>query len=331
MKKIIINESQYKRLFKEQSDETKDDSTKLITPPKNISDTLTKAMELGLDLKQTADSEEYKVTWKELGYDVNKFPSKIKENYPIYAPEIISGYGSNTNFNVELLYILKKIEDMTSLNLMISSGNDAYHQAKDSSNHKTGNAIDFYVISGNDDEVQKKIEKAVLKLAMGDYPDISFLNEFKRNTGGTGPHFHIGLMSDINHYHFYDTALRTMDHPHYKCCGKGLLKFTGVGSDIKNIAIINRQKELKRIDPISKKLEKLPPSDDSKMEISKDIKYGIKADKIVDSHKGKKKYEIKKIIRDNQKIIKNTDDSGEKELSSKIIKGLNKLLGTDEV
>lgn len=242
MKKIIITESQYRRLFSEQMD--------LKIPPAQVSDTLSTAVNYGLDLKKYASSEENRVTWEELGYDSNKLPSEIKNKYPTYVPEVISGFGQRGYFNVELLGVLKLVEEKSGLEIIVTGGNDYYHQKnRRGSYHNSGNAIDFTIIGGNDDENQFKIEKAVLDIALNSKfsPKIAFINEFKRDTGGTGGHFHISLGGgELNYYHFFDEGLRTKGHNLYQCCDKlKTLSFRGVGADINKNVSIGRKKEPK--------------------------------------------------------------------------------------
>jgi hypothetical protein len=180
-----------------------------MTPPVAMTDTISTAINYDLDLKKTADGKDFQVTWEELGYDPNKLPSEIKKKYPTYVPEIISGYGHKENFNKELLTILKTIEEKSGLDLLITGGNDKYHQVKrKDSNHNTGNAIDFIINGSNGVDAQKKIEEVVLSMAMNEYPKLSFINEFQRSTGGSGGHFHISVLTELNHYHFYDEALK---------------------------------------------------------------------------------------------------------------------------
>lgn len=330
--RIIITESQYRRVFKEQYEELN-----LIAPPQAMTDTISTAINYDLDLKKSATDEKFKVTWEELGYDPNKLPNSIKKKYPEYVPEIISGYGEKNKFNTALLDVLKLIEEKSGLDVIITGGNDYYHQIKrPNSKHNTGNAIDFevsgYVGKGATDELQMKIEEVILSIAMNEYPNLSFINEYKKDTGGSGGHFHLSLMKELNYYYFYDEALRKEGEKYYGCCGKykdknnrAVLTFTGNGSSLKGIMDAGREKEpmklekmpIRQPEPIKTK----PIKDLPEFDIDKEVT------RVVNEYKGKKKKDIKNAIKGYEEFkITMAKTESDLEYVEKIINGLNNLL-----
>lgn len=200
-----------------------------------ISDTLRTAMNNDIDLKQTATSDEYRVKWEDIGVNPENLPNDIKSNYPEFVPELLSGVNNvnDFNFNVKLLDVVKLIEDKSGLDILVTAGNDKYHQElKNNSSHNKGQALDF-VLKDNNDENQQKIESVVLSIAQNEFKNLSFINEYKKDTGGSGGHFHISLSPGLNYYHFFDEGLRKNGDETYGCCEKmKSLTFNGDGNKI---------------------------------------------------------------------------------------------------
>lgn len=244
-RKIILTEEEIYEIRKlyEQPELSSDNNIK------SVSDTLNTALSNGIDLKAYASNQNYRVKWDDIGVNPEDLPDNIKNRYPEYVPELISGIGNIKNFDsssyIKLLNIAKLIEDKSGLDIVVTAGMDKYHQEeKSKSSHNTGKALDFVVKGKNDDEEQSKIERAMLEIIMEKGINLSFINEFKRDTGGTGGHFHISLIPELNHYHFFDEALRSQGDESYHCCGKKTkLTFVGDGSYVKGIMNRARKKE----------------------------------------------------------------------------------------
>lgn len=204
----------------------------------SLSDTLNTASNYGIELRRKAQNSDYQVTWEEVDIDPEVLPYNIRNMYPKYVPELLSGVEDLKNFDsstyLYLLQIANLIEEKSGLNIIVTAGKDKYHQEERSrSSHNQGKAIDFVIDGTNGDENQFIIESAILDIIRDGNRNLSFINEFKKNTKGTGGHFHISLVKEFNYYHFFDEGLRKKGDKGYLCCGKkSTLTFNGDGSDI---------------------------------------------------------------------------------------------------
>lgn len=232
-KKIIITEEErikIKSLYEQPIDDYSDF--------RSLSDTLNIASNYGIELKPKASDSNYQVTWEEVGINPEELPDNIKRIYPKYVPELLSGVEDLKNFDsstyLYLLRIAKLIEKNSGLDIIVTAGKDKYHQEERSrSSHNEGKAIDFIIDGDNNDKNQFIIESVILDIIRDGFRNLSFINEFKKNTKGTGGHFHISLVKELNHYHFFDEGLRKKGDESYGCCGKrSKLTFNGNGSDI---------------------------------------------------------------------------------------------------
>jgi len=186
-----------------------------------FSDTLSYAVNYNIDLKATASDPEYRATWEEIGINPNTLPQNIKSLYPTYVPELLSGLKKGQSHRLkDLLDVVKLVEERSGFDVTVTGGVDKYHrEEKPNSGHNTGKALDF-VIDNNSDKNQETIEEVIGNIASNEHKDLSFINEYKRDTGGTGGHFHISFIPEKNYYHFFDEGFRKEGDEHYQCCQK---------------------------------------------------------------------------------------------------------------
>lgn len=194
----------------------------------NVVDT---ALKGGLDIKRhsRASSHDKSNTWDKLypnpspaqSIQIKKYIKKFGEDL---IPELVSGVGKrkSTEFNPMLIDYVLKIKRRSGLPIVLTGGDDLFHQLKaPSSRHGKGNAIDFVIGKVNDttgkidhnletDQNQAKIEKAIIDLIKeGKIRNIGLINEYKNPSGhATGGHFHMSLMLndklEYTYYHFID-------------------------------------------------------------------------------------------------------------------------------
>lgn len=229
MKKIIITESQYKRLFREQYE-------KLDFIPEPMASDSSAVAALNIPVKPTASGKSKRKLTDVFSKDFLNKEGTLDELKSlgitidgIHINELLSGFNikdaNNDQFDDNLVPALKKIIDNSGVGIqMITGGKDKYHTW---GNHMRGKAIDFTITSGTD-ENQMKIEKAAIDLIKNrDYPNLQFINEYKHVTDkGTGNHFHLVIngKADLNYYHFIDK-----DTLEAKVDNKKPLSFNGTG------------------------------------------------------------------------------------------------------
>ena len=186
-----------------------------------FSDTLSYAVNYDIDIKATASDPEYRATWEDIGIDPNTLPQNIQKKYPIFIPELLSGLKKGQSHRLkDLLDVVKLVEERSGFDVTVTGGVDKYHrEKKPNSGHNTGKALDF-VIDDISDKNQETIEEIIGNIASNEHKDLSFINEYKRDTGGTGGHFHISFIPEKNYYHFFDEGFRKEGDEHYQCCQK---------------------------------------------------------------------------------------------------------------
>jgi hypothetical protein len=325
MKKIIINETQYKRLFKEQRLD--------FIPPSMASDSI-QSIRHNLTVKSTGSEFKRKLT-DVFTKDFLEKPENISKLSELgitidgaHINELLSGFNikdaNSDQFDDNLIPAVSKVLKRSGVKLdQITGGKDKYHTW---GNHSRGKAIDFTIDSGTD-ENQMKIEKAVIGLITdGDYPNLQFINEYKHTTKkGTGNHFHLVIngKSDLNYYHFIDK-----DTLEAKVGNKNPLTFNGTGEYVSKIWFkLQKNIPLKRMTPRPPKLLDVPVMDKwiPKVDIDSEVS------KAVDTFKDKKRSQIKMTIRQYDKMLLTMKDGHEKEYLAKLNNELKKLLGTNEV
>lgn len=152
-----------------------------------------------------------------------------------YIPELISGVGHSrtdgkTDFDTSLVKYVYLISQRSGIPLVITGGDDLFHQKKfPSSAHADGTAIDFVagtmdensgkISSDSSNQTQSKIEKAIIELIEEGaipYQTFGLINEYKNPSGGaTGGHFHMSnsKADRFMYFHFIDKFGKVVDNP----------------------------------------------------------------------------------------------------------------------
>jgi|19_taG_2_1085344.scaffolds.fasta_scaffold26002_3 hypothetical protein len=179
-------------------------------------------------------------TWHNIYPDANdqqiaKIERYIERYGEEYIPELISGVGHSrtdgkTDFDTSLVEYVYLISKRSGIPLVITGGDDLFHQKKfPNSAHADGAAIDF--VAGTMDEksgsisadhsnkTQAQIEMAIIELiedGVIPYQTFGLINEYKNPSGGaTAGHFHMSnSKSDrFMYFHFIDKFGKVVDNP----------------------------------------------------------------------------------------------------------------------
>jgi len=220
--KVIITEDQLKLLINE-------------TNPLQIMD-LVHASGIPVKKHSRSSGRDKTNTWSALYPNPTPTQKKKIEKYKeIYGedmiPEIISGVGKDgtTDFDPDLIHYVKAIQNESGVPLVITGGDDLFHQKNSpSSAHGKGKAIDFVMgtmssdgktSKKSDDITQSKIEGAIIELikqGIIPYDDFGLINEYKNlSNKGTGPHFHLSNSKNKRHtyFHFIDNKGNVIPNP----------------------------------------------------------------------------------------------------------------------
>ena len=144
-------------------------------------------------------------------------PIGIDYSEILSAQAIADAYPGSTDWSTrpvnwknlyQVISVVAEIQNNSGLQFELTGADDAYHRVLGyESDHTNGYALDFKVVTSNNDERLERVEKAIAQyIVNNDNVNLTYINEFKKHTAaGSGGHHHLSIdpsSTDSCYFHF---------------------------------------------------------------------------------------------------------------------------------
>ena len=108
----------------------------------------------------------------------------------------------------KVILVAADIQRNSGLTFELTGADDAYHRVLGyESDHTNGYALDFKVVTGNNNKSLERVEKAIAQYIVNNPSvNVTYINEFKKHTAaGSGGHHHLSIdpsSTDSCYFHF---------------------------------------------------------------------------------------------------------------------------------